>query len=165
VKILQVKRKGEVFYVVVDDEVAERIASAGRSLYLNGAGYAKLRDEGGRQVYLHRWIMGCVKGDGKIVDHRNRDKLDNRKCNLRFVTGSESVMNRGFGWGKGYIRDGHLYKVRVARGGVTFDLGRWVTEAEAIFVRKWFLSGELTRERAGEIYTSAFREKMRQECP
>lgn len=41
---------------------------------------------------LHRLIMKCP--DDKEVDHINRDKLDNRKCNLRIVTSSENAQNR-----------------------------------------------------------------------
>ena len=43
---------------------------------------------------LHRFIMGCEKNDGKIVDHKNLDTLDNRRENLRFVTRSGSNANR-----------------------------------------------------------------------
>jgi hypothetical protein len=42
--------------------------------------------------YLHRKIMNCPKG--KMVDHINHDKLDNRKENLRIVSNSENQMNQ-----------------------------------------------------------------------
>lgn len=45
-----------------------------------------------KHIYLHRFILGLPDG---IVDHINRDKTDNRKCNLRVCTISESNMNRG----------------------------------------------------------------------
>lgn len=43
---------------------------------------------------IHRIIMGCHKGDGKVVDHINSNKLDNRKCNLRICTQAENTLNR-----------------------------------------------------------------------
>lgn len=47
-------------------------------------------------ISLHRLIMGCTKGDNKIVDHINRNKLDNRKSNLRFVSCRDNNLNRDY---------------------------------------------------------------------
>jgi hypothetical protein len=44
-------------------------------------------------MYLHRQLLNAPKG--VLVDHRNRDPLDNRRQNLRFATHSENVQNRG----------------------------------------------------------------------
>lgn len=159
---LWVSYKGELKRVQID--MRDYHLLGGRPVHIRGGRYACIRVDG-VQTYLHRWIMGCSKGDGKIVDHINRDELDNRRANLRFVTARQSVQNRDFGWGKGYIRDGDKYRVRVARNGVTFDLGRWDSEEEARAVRKWFMSGDLNRGRAGRIYTSDFRAWLARECP
>ncbi len=65
------KRKGGEFYITADKQV-----------------------KGQRKRYnLHRFLLGCSKGDGKIVDHINRDTLDNRKNNLRFTTHSQNQGN------------------------------------------------------------------------
>ncbi len=42
---------------------------------------------------LHRFIMNAKKGD-LVIDHINHDKLDNRKCNLRFVTSKINSQNK-----------------------------------------------------------------------
>ena len=54
---------------------------------INSGGYADYGKE-----KLHRVIMNAP--DGVDVDHKNRNKLDNRRCNLRLCTPSENLMNR-----------------------------------------------------------------------
>jgi hypothetical protein len=54
-------------------------------------GYAA-RTEKGRVVYMHRQIMQPPQG--KIVDHKNRNKLDNTRENLRSATYAENMRNR-----------------------------------------------------------------------
>lgn len=50
-------------------------------------------------VYLHQYIMNVHFEDNsdmkKTVDHINRDKLDNRRENLRFATMTEQNLNKG----------------------------------------------------------------------
>jgi hypothetical protein len=56
-------------------------------------GYVKLRKRGSgeAQNYLHRVIMGARKGE--MVDHINRDRLDNRRANLRLCTNAQNMWN------------------------------------------------------------------------
>lgn len=44
-------------------------------------------------IQMHRQIMKATKGD--IIDHINRNPLDNRKANLRFCTQNENERNKG----------------------------------------------------------------------
>jgi len=46
-----------------------------------------------KKLLMHRVIMNAT--EGKFVDHRNGDTLDNQKCNLRLCTKSQNGMNRG----------------------------------------------------------------------
>jgi hypothetical protein len=57
------------------------------------SGYARTqRDYIGH--FMHRLIMGEPPNLGLEVDHINRNKLDNRKSNLRWVTRSMNNANR-----------------------------------------------------------------------
>lgn len=44
------------------------------------------------QVYMHRLIMAPL--GSLYIDHKNHDRLDNRKKNLRITTNSGNQMNR-----------------------------------------------------------------------
>jgi hypothetical protein len=45
-----------------------------------------------KSISLSRYIMHAVKGE--LVDHKNRNPLDNRRCNLRIVNARHNVLNR-----------------------------------------------------------------------
>lgn len=65
---------------------------------INEKGYA-ISCIDGRNVRMHRLILNIIDSREKIVDHINGNKLDNRKCNLRIATHTQSLANRR-GWGK-----------------------------------------------------------------
>lgn len=46
-----------------------------------------------KRFRLHNLIMNPPVG--KVVDHINRNRLDNRRCNLRIVSNQENQRNRG----------------------------------------------------------------------
>ena len=49
----------------------------------------------GRGVLMHRLILDGKIGGGKVPDHISRDKLDNRKSNLRIVPVARNALNTG----------------------------------------------------------------------
>ena len=51
--------------------------------------------QGDKHIKLHRIIMSDYLDVDKEVDHINRNKLDNRKCNLRIVSHYENMQNLG----------------------------------------------------------------------
>ncbi|OQY12404.1 MAG: hypothetical protein B6I31_03260 [Desulfobacteraceae bacterium 4572_19] len=63
-------------------------------------GYVQTRIRKGREhstpLYMHRLLMGACKGDSQ-VDHIDRNRLNNKRSNLRFVTWSENQLNKGLG--------------------------------------------------------------------
>jgi hypothetical protein len=42
----------------------------------------------------HRYLMACQRDDGRIIDHKDNDKLNNRLDNLPDVTASQNARNR-----------------------------------------------------------------------
>lgn len=58
---------------------------------LSSHGYVYCKKEKSN-IYLHRFIMDAKEDE--IVDHASRNKLDNRRDNLRFCTKSQNSMNK-----------------------------------------------------------------------
>lgn len=99
----------------------------------SGHAYTKV---GKKTIYLHRYLMGATKGTE--IDHINRDGLDNRKINLRFVTHQENMVNRpkhknntsgitGVNWNK----HAGKWKAQIQRFGKNIHLGYFETLDEA----------------------------------
>ena len=70
--------------------IIKKVPSKGHN---NHSGYMQcvVRKYGGRQksYYVHRFVWECFNGsipEGKVIDHFNNDKKDNRLCNLQLVT-------------------------------------------------------------------------------
>jgi len=91
-----------VAHALVDDEDAHVLGTWRWQL---GNGYVSRQCKKRGRVYLHREILGLRKGDGRIVDHIDRNPLDNRQCNLRLVTHAENIQNRHDGsWALSGVR-------------------------------------------------------------
>jgi len=119
-----------VLWTRLDDDDAERID--GRALSLGSHGYVQIcpPDGEGRCVLLHRWLMGATARDGRLVDHADRDKLNNqRRTNLEFVTPAESSANVAARARSGYRgvtrqRSGR-WLAKGKRGGQQYYLGTY----------------------------------------
>ncbi len=71
----------------------ELLALRLKQWYRHPQGYAYRQEARGRiKVYLHRFLLGEPDG---YVDHINRNKLDNRRFNLRVVSNSLNMLNAG----------------------------------------------------------------------
>ena len=109
------------------------------SWYVNGGGYMFHRSgTDGAPLRLHREIMGLKADDGKVIDHINHDKLDNRKCNLRVTTQAENCVNNikrcsnTIGHiGLRIAKNGNFYYSRIEKGGQAYNLLRTDDVVEA----------------------------------
>ena len=119
-----------------------------------GNGYAVTNVPEGSSIYrsFHMNVIECP--DDMVRDHINRNRLDNRKCNLRIVSRDVNARNTNIqknntsgykGVTKG--RDGK-YVAQISVGDRTFYLGRYRTAEEAYAAR---LDGE--RKYFGEVYS------------
>ena len=83
---------GEIITAKVDQILVDLMdlpQVARHSWYITTRGYAATRING-KIVYLHRMLM---RPEELQVDHINRNKLDNRRSNLRIVTNQQNHFN------------------------------------------------------------------------
>lgn len=89
--LIPLTRGGNVVaYALVD--AADFDALAARRWRLHPRGYAATDTIDGC-VLMHRQLVGLESGNPLEVDHVNRVKTDNRRCNLRVVTHAENTAN------------------------------------------------------------------------
>ena len=100
--------------------------------------YLGQRDGKNTYEFAHNRIAERALGpcpDGYSVDHLNRDRLDNRRENLRYATRSEQMQNRA-SWGESGIRGAYrrpngTYEAAVRVDGKRHYLGVFPTVEEA----------------------------------
>jgi hypothetical protein len=90
---------------------------------------------GGKNVLMHRLIMNAPPG--KVVDHINGNRQDNRRCNLRVCTQAENMRNtrkscgtsrfKGVSWNRKYRK----WVVSIHRDGKDIWLGNFDDEIKA----------------------------------
>lgn len=86
------------------------------------------------RIFMHKQILN----DAKIVDHKNRNGLDNRRENLRSVTTSQNAMNSrvsknsvsGYK-GVGFVKSHNMWRCRIMIQRKEFTLGEYSTAIEA----------------------------------
>jgi hypothetical protein len=119
---------------LVDAEDAESVLRYRWCLHPRG--YAQARIDG-RLVLMHRLVLGLTSGDRVDTDHRNRDKLDNRRANLRTCTRSQNMQNtaaRGGSsahWGVSFCKQTQRWRAVHKVDGRYVHIGRFDTEQEA----------------------------------
>jgi hypothetical protein len=118
-KIVLAGKSGSKKFTLVDDFDYEYLRLF--SWYISH-GYVQTKLKDRKNIRIHQLILPCI--DGYTPDHINRDKLDNRRENLRRATMSQQAIRsckptgsskyRGVSWHKqhklwiGYIKDIHL---------------------------------------------------------
>ena len=147
-KQLIIESKHGTFTVLYDAEDAHKVEPYKWSIMEgHDTYYAKRslprRADGSRPspLLMHREITECPKG--MVVDHENKNGLDNTRENLRVCTRSENMMNRGktkfhSGKYKGVYKTGdsklNPYSAKIQKNKKVYCLGHYKTPEEAAIV-------------------------------
>jgi len=86
------------------------------------------------QILLHRFIMKPKKN--QLIDHKNRNKLDNRKINLRFSTSRKNQYNSLCEDGVHWRKDREAWIVRMNIRGKKRYIGYFKNKKEAETARR-----------------------------
>lgn len=87
-------KKGEQFTVLYDECDHELVAKY--KWHRAAHGYVRGRaiiDPSGHPILMHRLFLGLQNNDGVFADHKNWNRLDNRRENIRVCTVGENNLN------------------------------------------------------------------------
>lgn len=118
----------EVTRALIDKEDLDKVKDIKWCLHKDG--YAWNNEIG----FLHFLILG--RKENYLTDHRNQNKLDNRKQNLRFATNSQNAMNRRNTSGVTWNQKRGKWLARISVDYKNIFLGRFVKKEDAIKARK-----------------------------
>jgi hypothetical protein len=128
-------------YAIVDNDDYQRLNKYKWYIKFNGYNYYAQRTEKNngkrRKILMHREIKKPPKG--LVVDHINRDGLDNRKANLRCATQIQNTWNslRGMNSGKSkykgvsWSKEHNKWRAAMCHYGGKIHLGYFSDEIQA----------------------------------
>lgn len=90
--------------------------------------------------HMHRFFF--KSNDDLVIDHINRNKLDNRRCNLRLVTRAVNALNteKNLNKDRGIRKIGNRWICSVTVKNKQKYLGSFHTKEEAIIYRRNFIN-------------------------
>ena len=122
-------KQKEIARTKIDKDDLEKAKKYKWGLTLNGYAINSTN-----KLFLHH-LLGGTTAKNLCTDHINRDRLDNRKKNLRFVNISENCLNRAY-YGKGVYKKMNRWQACIVFQKKNIYLGSFKTEIEAIKIRK-----------------------------
>lgn len=136
--------------VMVDNEDFEALSV--HKWFYSTVGYAcrsVVVDGKNSRVYMHRQLMKPEKG--MVIDHIDRNKLNNQKNNLRVVTAGHNNLNRDIATNSTGVTGVYYYPASsrrskkwwafVALNGKRHSLGYYLTKEEATMARSSAING------------------------
>jgi hypothetical protein len=133
------------YTAVVDDEDYELVSryswyadEKGRMVYASTTVRFGPRAENKKQhIKMHRLIAGVLHDPSILVDHWNRDSLDNRRSNIRIATPTQNSANMSVrhdntvGYKGVRVTISGMYQARIKIAGRETNLGSFSTPEEA----------------------------------
>jgi hypothetical protein len=123
-------------YAIVDDDDFDRVMQHHWTYGVNTNRVCMWVS--GRTLPLANFILGVPIGT--VVDHRDRNPLNNTRTNLRVATRSQNASNttmrrRSNSGYRGVHKYGDRYQARIKLNNKTINLGMYATAREAAIVR------------------------------
>lgn len=134
--IIPIKRKGEIYDVLIDDEDYEKVSKYNWHIqHLNHTKYCitSIKIDGKwKTLRLHRFLNGLEYGDKRMINHIDGNGLNNQKSNLEICDNMYNTQSintkRNFGWiyiekdrSKKYRADVSINKKRYQKRFYTYD--------------------------------------------
>jgi len=127
-------------YVEIDDDLYPLLRNHYWYVLRGGNGHPEvLAYIDGKRVRMHRYIWELTNGpipDRHVIDHINRDSLDNRRANLRLATPVQNLANQSLRSNKtsrfrGVRRRGTKWVAQIQVNGRQRNLGAFFDETSA----------------------------------
>lgn len=127
---------------LVDDCDFDEVSAYTWALHVKGYAYSRFwNGEGYTTVYMHRLLVGAVKGDGMEADHWDHGGLNNQRHNIRLATKSQNKWNMKIPTRKGgkssrfkgvhFAKDREKWVAGIGLSGRTKYIGIFEHEEEA----------------------------------
>ena len=104
-------------FAIVDEEDFDSLVVRSWCVHGQGKNWYAIGHKDGKQIKMHREILGLTSKDKVYVDHINHNGLDNRKCNLRICNNRKNQANQ-------LIRPGGSSPYK----GVRYKNGKWESQ-------------------------------------
>lgn len=111
---------------------------SGREALAQEPGRYRYGSIGGQHVYAHRiiWKMHTGEEPPPILDHKNRNKADNRFSNLRAATVAQNAINSDFSKGVCFDVSRGKWMAFTKFNQKMVNIGRFATREEAVLARR-----------------------------
>lgn len=134
--VIYSRRGGRKYEALIDKEQGHRVVK--HKWCLSGKGYA-ITKSSGNTIRMHNFVTECYD----LLDHKNMNKLDNRKENLRRCTPAQNNMNKnprrdsnsgvtGVSW----VSSNKKWKAAITVDGKDIYLGLYELFDDAVKVRR-----------------------------